>query len=593
MDGNSPARDPELKKAVALHQQGKLVAAARHYRLVLAMEPRQFDALHLLGVLTAQQGDLDEAIVLLEKAVHERPAATEALNNLGMALNRAQRHAAAIAPLEKAIRLNPGYATACNNLGNAYHALGRRQQAMDLFKRACVLKPDYAEALSNLGAALHSQGRDEEAIAVLGKALSHNPGLAEAHGNLGAALMAQNRPQEALAASARAAALEPTNAVAQAQLGAARLAMGQMAEAREAFQTAVDLDPDNPSYYAKLVGCYTVDPEDPCLAAMQALERRIDMLAGEGPIELHFALAKSYTDIAEDERAFQHLLRGNALKRRTIHYDEEAAMRWFEDIRATFSADLMRQKSGLGFASQTPIFILGMMRSGSTLVEQILASHPKVSAAGERPYFHESYDSLCRALRPPSHYPEMVPRLDAGQLRQIGQRYVELLTATASGALITDKMPSNFAAAGLIHLALPQARIIHTRRNAVDTCLSAFSKHFVDEQPFAYDLGELGRYYHGYETLMDHWRQVLPSGIMLDIQYEELVEDFEAQARRIISHCGLEWDHACLSFHTTSRPVRTASAAQVRRPIYRSSLKRWRPDTKLLEPLLAGLGGHS
>ncbi|MBA2590455.1 MAG: sulfotransferase [Alphaproteobacteria bacterium] len=579
----------ELKKAVGLHQQGKLVAAARHYRLVLEMEPRQFDALHLLGVITAQQGQLDEAIALLEKAVQEQPNAAEALNNLGMALNMAKRHAAAVAPLEKAIAFNPNYAAACNNLGNAYHALGQHQGAMTLFQRACALKPDYAEALSNLGAALHSQARDEEAIAVLSKALSLNSGMAEAHGNLGAALMARNRPQEALAASVRATSLEPGNAVAQAQLGSAQLAMGHMTEAREAFQTAVGLDPDNPSHYASLVRCYTVEPGDTYLAAMQSLERRIDTLTGDGPIELHFALAKSYTDIADHERAFLHLLRGNALKRRTIQYDEASALGWFARIRATFSADLMRQKSGLGFPSQAPIFILGMMRSGSTLVEQILASHPQIAAAGERPYFHEAYSGLGRSFRPPLHYPEMTLGLDADQLRRIGQRYVELLAATASGDRITDKMPSNFATAGLIHLALPNARIIHTRRNPVDTCLSAFSKHFSNEQPFAYDLGELGRYYRAYDSLMDHWRQVLPDGTMLEVQYEELVEDFEAQARHIISHCGLEWDDACLSFHTTSRPVRTASAAQVRQPLYRSSIKRWRPDAKLLEPLLAGL----
>lgn len=581
-----------LKKAVALHQQGNLVAAARRYRLVLETAPRQFDALHLLGVIEAQQGRLDMAIALLERAVAERPDAVEALNNLGMALGLARRHAEAIAPLEKAIALNPGYVTAYNNLGNAHQALGRRPQAMACFQQALRLKPDYVEALSNLGGILHALKRDEEAIAVLGQALALNPRFAQAHGNLGAALMARDRITEGLASSQRAVALEPGNPLAQAQLGSALLVMGKLDQARQAFENAIRLDPENPSYYAKLVGCYTVQPADPSLAAMQRLEQRLDTLAGDGPIELHFALAKSYTDTGAHERAFRHLLRGNALKRKAIQYDEKASLAWLDHIGDIFSPELMRQKSGQGFASQTPIFVLGMMRSGSTLVEQILASHPKIAAAGERPFFHDAYAHLARTLRPPVGYPDFVPALDAGQLQEIGQRYVKQLTAAVANdkaVRITDKMLSNFPAAGLIHLALPGARIIHTRREPVDTCLSAFSKHFTDEQPFAYDLGELGRYYHAYEKLMAHWRQVLSPGIMLEVHYEELVGDFETQARRIIAHCGLEWDDACLSFHKTSRPVRTASAFQVRQPIYNSSVGRWRPDAQALQPLMAGL----
>jgi len=584
-----------FQEGAVLHRRGKLEEAAQHYRRVLEGEPRHFDALHLLGVIAAQQGRLDEAVDLLTNAVKERPSAAEAHNNLGMALNLAKRHEAAIPVLEKAIAINPKYATAYNNLGTAHQALDRWEQAARCFKRALTFKPDYIEALSNLGGALHSVKRDEEAIKVLNKALTLNPQFPEAHGNLGVALMMRDRWAEAMASSARAVSLDPGNAIVHAQMGAAHLTMGRLEDARRSFETAVKLEPANPNYYLKLVGCYTVDTSDPYFQAMEDLARRIDILPGDGPIELHFALAKAYADIGQDERSFRHLLEGNALKRRTITYDEAATLALFDRIRTSLSGDVLQQKSGLGDPSAVPIFILGMMRSGSTLVEQVLASHPSVFAAGERPYFTEAYNGVRRAINSPLAYPEFVPTLDGSHLRQIGEAYVNHLRATPSArpdARITDKMPGNFAAVGLIHLALPNARIIHTWRNPVDTCLSAFSKLFSDHQPFTYDLGELGRYYRAYSRLMEHWRRFLPDGVMLDVQYETLVEDFEPQARRIIAHCGLEWDDACLSFYETRRPVRTASAAQVRQPIYRSSIDRWRPEQDILRPLIQGLGAE-
>jgi Sulfotransferase family len=254
---------------------------------------------------------------------------------------------------------------------------------------------------------------------------------------------------------------------------------------------------------------------------------------------------------------------------------------------------LIHSRLGLGNASERPLFILGMMRSGSTLVEQILASHPDVFAAGERPYFNEAYKAVRREISSPAHYPETIQLFTGEQLRQVGDRYLARLNGAARGspaARITDKMPGNFSAIGLIHLALPNARIIHTIRDPIDTCLSCFSKLFSDDQPFTYDLSELGRYYRAYQNLMAHWHDVLPEGVLLDVRYEELVDDFEPQARRIVAYCGLEWDDRCLSFHDTDRPIKTASQAQVRRPVYRSSVGRWRPAPEILRPLLEGLG---
>jgi hypothetical protein len=231
-----------------------------------------------------------------------------------------------------------------------------------------------------------------------------------------------------------------------------------------------------------------------------------------------------------------------------------------------------------------------MPRSGTTLIEQILASHSSVFGAGELEAFSRVVAELTEAPDAAAPFPQLAQSLSAEQLRQVGERYLDQLAELAPGAeKVVDKMPSNFALVGFIHLALPNACIVHARRDAIDTCLSCFSLLFAEDQPYAYDLGELGRYYRGYARLMEHWRRVLPPGAMIDIQYETLVGDFENQARRLLAHCGLEWQESCLAFHKTRRSVRTASVAQVRKPLYADSIGRWRPYAAHLEQLLQAL----
>jgi hypothetical protein len=254
-----------------------------------------------------------------------------------------------------------------------------------------------------------------------------------------------------------------------------------------------------------------------------------------------------------------------------------------ERTRALFSAEVMRARAGCGDPSEVPVFIFGMPRSGTTLVEQILASHPRVHGAGELSEFETAVAGLAGPAGPP-------PDIGAAELRRIGADYLARVVPLAPGAArITDKMPVNFRFAGLIHLALPNARLIHVRRDPVDTCLSCFSILFGGDQPHTYDLAELGRYYRAYDRLMQHWRKVLPPGVMLEVQYEALVQDFETQARRILAHCALEWDEACREFYHTRRPIHTASSVQVRQPIYRSSIGRNRPPKEMLAPLLEAL----
>jgi hypothetical protein len=366
--------------------------------------------------------------------------------------------------------------------------------------------------------------------------------------------------------------------------------VGAMTEAMAEFRRAVALAPERPEFSYYVAQLAKVRPGDDALRALEATLPRVASLASRDQCLLHFALAKAYDDIGERDRGFDHLLRGNAIKRAEADYDEAATLGAMAHLPRFFTAALLAARGDLGDPSTIPVFILGMPRSGTTLVEQTLASHPAVFGAGERSDLSQAIGRLSVERRGAADATTFAT-MTGEEFRRIGATYVAALRSLApDAARITDKMPGNFLFIGLIRLILPNARIIHVLRDPVDTCLSCFSKLFMGEQAFSYDLAELGRYYRAYQRLMAHWRAVLPAGAMLEVEYETLVQDFESQARRLIAYCGLEWDPACLEFYKTSRPVHTASMVQVRQPLYRTSVGRWRPDESVLRPLLDALG---
>jgi hypothetical protein len=322
--------------------------------------------------------------------------------------------------------------------------------------------------------------------------------------------------------------------------------------------------------------------------ALEKIAKDSAALSVDDRIELHFALAKAYEDVGRPAEAFSQLLDGNALKRRQIAYNEANALGMFDRVRAAFTPELFRTWQNVGHPSPAPVFVIGMARSGTTLVEQILASHQHVFGGGELKHFEEAAQAILRKFGDTPTFPEAVSDMTDDDFSALGAHYLARIERLDPNALrITDKMPSNFVFAGLIHLALPNATIIHTIRDPVDTCLSCFSKLFMEGQDHTYDLAELGRYYRQYQALMAHWHTVLPPGRVLDVRYEDIVADLEGQARRLIAHCGLNWDPRCLDFHQTERPVLTASAAEVRQPIYNSSVGRWRVHEEALGALLA------
>jgi tetratricopeptide (TPR) repeat protein len=540
----------------ALREQGKLAEAGAAYREVIRIAPRSAEAYSCLGALLHEEGRLDEAVAACQSAIRLKPNFAEAYYNLAIALAAQKRFGHAASAYRKAIEIRPDYAEAHSALGTALRAWGKLDDAIAAYRRTIALKPDYAEAHCNLGRALHDQGKSQEAIDALRHGLLLDGSSAEAHNSLGLVLRA----------------------------------VGKLPEGRAAVGEAVRLAPSSAKYRRHLSEMIRFGDGDGHLVDLERLLGEAGTLALGERTDLHFALGKAYDDLERHAEAAQQWLQGNALKRREVSYDPAAVDEVFERIRTVFAEDWLEVRQGAGHPSANPVFIIGMPRSGTTLVEQILASHPQVFGGGEMKYFGDAIGETEEERD--AHYPDVASTMTGSDFVDLGERYLtQSLRLALPGALhVTDKMPSNFLFAGLIHLSLPNAPIIHTVRDPIDTCLSCFSKLFTGELNYTYDLAELGRYYRQYQLLMAHWKRVLPVGRILDVGYEELVEDVEGQARRIVAHCGLDWDARCLSFQDSDRPVRTASATQVRQPVYKSSVGRWRPYRAFLAPLLHELG---
>jgi tetratricopeptide (TPR) repeat protein len=518
------------------------------------------------------------------------PAELEALVALALGEHRAGRLAEAAAAYRKILALRPDSAEVYSNLGDILREQGKLDAAAAHYERAVALKPALFQTLNNLGNLLRAQGKLHQAAARLEQALALKPDFAEAHNNLGIVLMGQDKLDQAVTRFEQALAFRPDLAETHKNLGNALTQQGKFDEAAASYDQAIVLRPNYAEAHYHRSDVKTFRTGDAELAALESLAADAGRLpAGKMPY-IHFALGKALEDVCDYPRAFEHLLKGNALKRREVDYNEAACRRNFQHIAQQFDSSLLDRFSAAGDPSPVPIFVVGMPRSGTTLVEQILASHPQVHAASELTNLDRIVRAVSDAAGRPAPFPAWVATLNADGVRGLGQAYLASLPSVAPGKTrITDKAISNFLFVGLIRLILPGARIVHTLRDPVDTCVSCFSKLFTHGQTFSYDLAELGRYYRMYHELMAHWRSVLPAGAMLDVSYEDVVDNLEEQARRLIDYCGLPWDDRCLRFHETSRPIATASNVQVRQPLYRSSLARWRRYEAFLQPLLAEL----
>lgn len=305
-------------------------------------------------------------------------------------------------------------------------------------------------------------------------------------------------------------------------------------------------------------------------------------------ISLHYALGKAYDDLGEFKKAFPHFSEGSRLKREGLEFSSEAESHNIDKLIEWFTVDRFKQLQGAGLNDRTPIFILGMPRSGTTLTEQIIASHPLVHGAGELKNLLALVQS--KVNEDGLGFPSNLKGLSKEDIHEWAEKYLTLLRQHSSDALrITDKMPANYLALGFIPLMFPNAKIIHVKRNPIDTCISCFTRLFNRHQDATYDLKELGAHYRNYVRLMDHWKIMLPADCFLEVEYEDIVCDIKNQAQRLIEWIGLDWDEACLDFYKNKRSIRTASLTQVRQPIYSSSVGRWRHYEEFLAPLLQEL----
>lgn len=481
--------------------------------------------------------------------------------------------------------------------GNACAALGRFEEALAWFDKVRLARPLDPASYNNLASTLVRLGRYEEALRRYYEAKALAPDDADVRHNLGCVLEQMYRLEEAIVCYQAAVRLNPRLDGSYNNLANCLHGLGRFDDAHAAYRRAIDLAPEVALYYRNFVQSKALTHDDPHFVSLERLMQRVDKFTPGDQSQLYFAFAKALDDVGQHERSFTNVLRANALYRRGIQYDEAMTLNLLRELPAFLSPRVLNGKRNVGDPSDSPVFVVGMPRSGSTLIEQILASHPDVFGAGERPEFGKA---LASALSPAADASsgiviEALEDARSDQFAAVGADYLrrihEVMPGSRGFRRVVDKYPFNFMIVGLIHLALPNARFIHSRRAPVETCLSIFSGIFNDV-PFGYDLGELGRYYQAYDALMCHWRNVLPKGVFLDVDYEALVSDLEGTARRTVAHCGLDWDERCLQFHQTRRPVTTASASQVRRPIYRTSLRRWRPDASVLEPLYDGLGAR-
>jgi len=564
---------------IALLEVGRLDDAVASFRRALEIRPDYADVHNNLGNALRSLGRLDDAVACYERSLQSNPDQADVHNNLGNALLSLGRADEAAASYRRALELEPAYAAVHNNLGHALLARGRLAEAMASCHRALEIKPDFAEAHNNLGNVLLNIGRLDDAEASYRRALEIKPDFADAHSNLGIALRLQGRTAQAEASCRRALELNPALAPAITVLADAQADKGQFAAAEDLYRRAIAIEPDLAEAWAGIAYLRKMTGDDaPWLAEAQRIVAKNP--APRKEVLLRYAIGKYFDDVKDFDQAFLHYQRANELtKLHRIKHDRQQLTQFIDELIQSYGREWVDQARIHGAASARPVFIVGVPRSGTSLAEQILASHPAVFGAGELTFWN-----IASAT-----YQSTAPRGEviASILSKLSTDYLRLLEEFSADALrVVDKMPTNFMFLGLIHAALPNARIIHMRRNPIDTCLSIYFQDLSAILSCANDLGDLAHYYAEYVRVMKHWHSILPAGAILDVPYEGLVDDQEAWSRKMLEFVGLPWDPKCLDFHQSSRSVVTASKWQVRQKISQSSVERWRNYAKHVGPLL-------
>jgi tetratricopeptide (TPR) repeat protein len=621
-------RNPEDINMVALLgaillKSKQITEAEKYLRQAVQLAPSFAKPHEDLGHLLVEKGQPDEAAEILRKATRLDPNLDHAFFNLGKALamlgegkeadkafeksfelNPERKNLALAAEHQKegrweeaeqlyreVLRGNPTNVDAMRLLGNVTLQTGRIYQAERLFRRAVANAPDFVQAQIDLGCALKKQSRLEEAIDQFRQAISLEPDNVQAHYLLGSTLSLAAQTYQAVEAYQRVLELAPKHTGAMLGLGHVLKTVGRQEEAIEAYRNCIRQKPHNGEIYWSLANLKTYQLTDEDIHEMESRVSGGDdpdeKVSEESRVNFLFALAKAYEDRGEFGRAWEYYHEGNNFRRMMENYDPVRDEVMNDEIVEVFNRDFLSENTGLGHPSAEPIFVVGLPRSGSTLIEQILASHSQVEGTSELPYAGSVATSLNRNRADGVNYPHAVRELNEEHFKRLGGDYLEFarIHRTEGKPFFIDKMPNNFPTVGFIHLILPNAKIIDARRYPLDSCLSSYRQLFARGQSFTYDLTEIGEYFIQYQRMMDHWHDVLP-GRCLTVQYEEVVTDFENQVRRLLEYCELPFEDTCINFHQTERPVRTASSEQVRQPVYSKSVNFWRNHEEHLAELI-------
>jgi len=525
------------------------------------------------------RGQFENAIASSTRALEINPNLSEAHNNLGAGLLKMEQLDAAVDSCRRALQINPKLFQAHVNLSNALAELGRSDEAVTSARRALDIINDSAEAHMTLGNALKDQGNLDEAIASYRRAVEIKPDFAQAHLNLGMALRTQNQ-NEAEFHCKRALEIDPCLTAAIVYMADLQIDRGNFGQAEALFQRAIEIDPKASEAWAGIARARKMTSSD---AAWLDEAQRIAQttLKPKKEVILRFSIAKYYDDIKQYDPAFLNFKRANdLLKQITKKYDRQALEQSIDHICTKFDRQWIEQHRTSGNPSARPVFIVGMPRSGTSLAEQIIASHPAAFGAGELLFWNEALQSHTLVVQRGDASDDSLPKMAEGYLQK-------LQGISADAMRIVDKMPFNFMSIGLILGALPNARIIHMQRDPIDTCLSIYFQNFDATHNYGNDLGDLAHCYAEYRRVMQHWQRELPEGTILHLPYEELIDNQEAWSRKMLDFIGLPWDPRCINFHETQRNVQTASNWQVRQKINKSSIERWRNYEKFLGPLLS------
>ena len=582
-------RAPDLLRlsAQVSGQLGQFERTAHFCEQLLELQPQDATAWTFLGNARVAAGDCQAALEAFDKAVVLAPDQPMVLINRGNALFMLGRYDEVIACLQRALQLAPDAANAHFNLGRAYKMKGDFQCAVACFEQALRLEPELKDAYIHLAGTLGELGYLDKAERVALDGLRRLPQALELHNCLAHQYRFRGDYDRALEECGLVLRRVPGDPHALGLKADLLERKGLFNEAWEVLRDLVGQDRltvSGAEVYAKL--CHRFDDCENAVAAIErALAReRVD----EGRRALLFALGKVLNRMQRYGEAFERYQQANRVVR--ANYDLADTARQFEALRELFTCEFLQKAPRAGNASERPVFVVGMPRSGTSLVEQILSSHPEVHGAGELEDMNRLAQLTCARARSNQPYPQCLGAADAGVLDGIAADYLSVLERLApDAARVVDKMPHNFRHLGLIALLFPKARIIHCRRDPRDTCLSIFFQSFNQTHAYGAELDTLGKYYREYEKLMAHWREVIDLPFY-EIHYADMVADQERYSRELVAFCGLEWDDRCLEFYKAERSVATASYDQVRRPIYKSSLERWRRYEPYIQPLLDALG---